>query len=620
MKRTIKIFTLFIGLAALVFSCTKDKIDVDALIDFPPGIVSITPANESKVVIGNFDIKVGFADGQASPLSTATVTLSDDFGNQLASETKTLSGTRDSLVIPGSAFGAELLGPGIYRLSISVTDSKGQETKRDTRFEISLLPFAANHNEMYLAGAYNGWGADVMTLVADHTWEIRDVDLLGQPWKIKNCADWCDEDWGDTNCDGILESNKDAGGNGDTNCGFSGLSVVSFNDETRTYSVRPAVEFETTLSGLYLLGSFNNFEGNQYKFNLVADNTWELAEAELQPGDNYKFAEYPNFMGRNWGDNEGDGIAEEFGANILFPAGEQGAFYSITFNEKTLEYSLTFLRFPSIGIIGSATPGGWDTDTDMMDNGDGTFSVTIELIDGAAKFRANDSWDVNWGGSDWPSGIATQGGPDIPVVAGLYNVTFNPTTGEYSFEEDAGIMSVGIIGSATPGGWDTDTNMNDNGDGTYSLLIGLLDGEVKFRADDDWAINWGDTGFPSGTGTQNGPNIPVSFGLYLVTFDATTGAYDFAPASVGIIGSATPGGWDTDTDMAPDSADPNTLKITIDLIDGEVKFRLNDDWATNWGAAGFPSGTGVQNGPNIPVPAGTYDVSFKVLTGEYDFQ
>lgn len=618
MKKTIKIFSLFIGLAALVFSCTKDKIDVDALTDFPPGIVSVAPANNAKVVIGNFDIKVGFADGQASPLSTATVTLSDDFGNQLASETKSLSGTRDSLVIAGSAFGAELLGPGIYRLSISVTDSKGQETNRDTRFEISLLPFAANHNEMYLAGAYNGWGADVMTLVADHTWEIRNVDLLGQPWKIKNCENWCDEDWGDTNCDGILESNKAPGGNADTNCGFSGLSTVTFNDETLTYSVRPAVEFETNLSGLYLLGSFNNFEGSQYKFNLVADNTWELPEVRLSTGDKYKFAEYPSFMGRNWGDNEGDGIAEEFGSNIMF--NEQGAFYSITFNEKTLEYALTFLRFPSIGIIGSATPGGWDTDTDMMDNGDGTFSVLIELVDGEAKFRANDSWTVNWGGSDWPSGIAVQDGPNIPVIGGLYNVTFNPTTGEYSFEEDAGISSVGIIGSATPGGWDTDTNMKDNGDGTYTLLIGLLDGEVKFRADDDWAVNWGAAAFPSGVGTQDGPNIPVTFGLYLVTFNANTGAYNFEPASVGIIGSATPGGWDTDTDLAPDPADPNTLKITMDLIDGEVKFRLNNDWATNWGASSFPSGAGTQDGPNIPVPAGTYDVSFKVLTGEYDFQ
>nr|HQU61298.1 hypothetical protein [Saprospiraceae bacterium] len=103
MKRTIKIFTLIIGLIALVLSCTKDEIDVAALTDFPPGIVSISPADNSKVVVGNFDIKVIFADGQSSPLSTATITFSDDFGNQLAAETKSLSGTRDSLVIPGSS-------------------------------------------------------------------------------------------------------------------------------------------------------------------------------------------------------------------------------------------------------------------------------------------------------------------------------------------------------------------------------------------------------------------------------------------------------------------------------------------------------------------------------------
>lgn len=619
MKRTIKIFTLIIGLIALVLSCTKDEIDVAALTDFPPGIVSISPADNSKVVVGNFDIKVIFADGQSSPLSTATITFSDDFGNQLAAETKSLSGTRDSLVIPGSSFGAELLGPAVYNLSISVKDSKGQETTRDTKFEISLLPFAANYNEMYLSGAFNGWpadGSDAMTLVADHTWEMQGIDMQGGEWKLKNCANWCDKDWGDPDCDGIVQ--ETTGGGPNSACSPSGLVNFRFNDQTLAYTILPAVEFETKLSGLYLLGTFNNFEGSQYKFNLIADNTWMLPEVELTTGDLFKFAEYPSFMGRNWGDSEGDGIAEEFGANIMFTA--QSAFYSVTFNEKTLEYTLTFLRFPTIGIIGSATPGGWDTDTPMTDNGDGTFSILIDLIDGEAKFRANNSWDFNWGGSDWPSGIAELNGPNIPVTAGKYNVTFNPTTLEYSFVEDAGFGSIGIIGSATPGGWDNDTNMKDNEDGTYTLLIGLLDGEVKFRADDDWAVNWGAADFPTGVGTQDGPNIPVTFGLYLVTFNSVTGEYNFAPASVGIIGSATPGGWDNDTNMDPDATNPNIVKVNMDLVDGEAKFRLNDDWATNWGAADFPTGVGTQDGPNIPVTSGTYDISLNVLTGEYNFQ
>ena len=48
--------------------------------------------------------------------------------------------------------------------------------------------------------------------------------------------------------------------------------------------------------------------------------------------------------------------------------------------------------------------------------------------------------------------------------------------------------------------------------------------------------------------------------------------------SVGIIGSATPGGWDADTDLVKDAADPNLWKANVTLVDGEAKFRANDAW------------------------------------------
>ena len=516
----------------LVVSCTKDEIDVEALTDFAPGIVTITPGNNSKIVVGNFDLKVVVADGESSPLSEISVQLTDEFGNTLADATQSVTGTLDSIVIAGADFAvpAEQLGAGIYGMNITVTDAKGQTTNRTTSFEISLLPFAANHDAMWIAGGFNGWGADEMTLVSDHTWEITGIDLLGDEWKFKNCFDWCDEDWGDTDCNGFMESNQDPAGNGNTACGFAGEVIVTFNDATLEYTVRPAVEFATNLSGLYLLGTFNNFDGNEYPFQLVSDNTWELAEVELAEGDEFKFAEMPNFMGKNFGDADGDGVAEEFGNNTTL-SGDPGL-YKITFNDATLEYTMEFL--------GSGTGGGYE--------------------------------------------------------------------------------SIGIIGNATPGGWDADTDMTDNGDGTYSILVGLLDGFVKFRADDDWAVNWGSGDFPTGTGTQNGADIPVTFGLYQVTLNVETGEYSFEAASVGIIGDSTPGGWDMDTDMTPDPSEPSVQTINVQLTDGFAKFRLNDDWGVNWGSGDFPSGAGTQNGADIPVTAGTYDVRLNVLTGEYSFE
>lgn len=706
MKNLKYIFLLFLA----SFMACEDPLDFDVLeaTDFPPGILSITPSGQT--VKGDFDAKVVFVDGSVSPLADGEVTIKNAAGDVLATASKTLSGTRDSIVISGSTFNSSALLPGdIGTLEIKVTDSKGQTTQRTESFVITALPFAANHDEMYLAGAFNGWGADALTIVADHVWEIKEVDLQGDAWKIKNTTDWTDEDWGDPNCDGVMTSNQADGGNGDTDCGYSGLVNIRFNDQTLQYSVSPAVTFEQNTSSLYLLGTFNNFEGEDYKFTQTADNTWELKEMQLAPGDEFKFAEKANFMGQNWGAGSEPGKASLFGPNIMFNDTE--AFYDIVFNDKTLQYSVTFVRYPTIGIIGSATPGGWDTDTNMEDNGDGTFSLLITLIDGEAKFRANGSWDTNWGGSDFPSGVATQDGPNIPVMAGTYKVTFNPGTGEYSFEPgissigiigsatpggwdtdsnmedkgdgtweltielvdgeakfrannawddnwgaadfpsgiaekngpnipvvagtykvtfnpatgeynfgDPGYGSVGIIGSASPGGWDSDTNMKDNGDGTYSLLIGLGDGEAKFRADDDWTVNWGSGDFPSGTGTQDGANIPVTAGIYQVEFNSLTGAYSFTPVSIGIIGSATPGGWDSDTNMTADPSQIGLVTVTIDLVDGEAKFRANDDWAINWGAADFPTGTGTQNGSNIPVTAGTYTVKFNVNTGAYSFE
>nr|WP_262907925.1 T9SS type A sorting domain-containing protein [Hymenobacter sp. 15J16-1T3B] len=91
--------------------------------------------------------------------------------------------------------------------------------------------------------------------------------------------------------------------------------------------------------------------------------------------------------------------------------------------------------------------------------------------------------------------------------------------------------------------------------------------------------------------------------------------------TVGIIGSATAAGWNTSTPMMLVSAtDPHTWTITLQLTPDEVKFRANNDWGVNWGAATFPTGTGVANGPNIPIQtAGRYTVLFNDVTGAYQF-
>ena len=50
---------------------------------------------------------------------------------------------------------------------------------------------------------------------------------------------------------------------------------------------------------------------------------------------------------------------------------------------------------------------------------------------------------------------------------------------------------------------------------------------AKFLTDNTWAVNWGDTEFPYGKGSQNGPNIPVSEGKWRVFFNDISGIYYF---------------------------------------------------------------------------------------------
>ncbi len=610
MKHIFKLTTLLLFMVALVFSCKKEELDIAALTDFPPGIASVTPGDGTKVNQADFNVVVKFISGSVSPLASASVKLLDAAGATLATSTETLSGTSDSIVIAGSTFNAATLPLGQYKIEISVTDTKGKTQVRTTAFEVFKLPSVG----IIGSATPTGWNSDTdMLHVGDGNFEIVMTFVAGEA-KFRADNDWA-VNWGAASFPSGIGTQDGA------NIPVpAGTWKVTFNPGTGAYNFSTALTYASNVSGLYLLGSFNNFQGEDYGFNLVSNNTWVLDEILIKPGALFKFAEYPSFMGRNWGDDEPDGRADEFGKNISFANAAGEAFYKVTFNDKSLLYTFEFLRYPTIGIIGSATPGGWDTETQMTDKGNGNFEVTLDLVAGEAKFRANNSWDTNWGAGDFPSGIGTQNGPNIPVPAGRYKVTFNPGTGAYNFEVDAGFQNIGIIGSATPGGWDTETPLRNNGDGTFEIILGLKGGEAKFRANNSWDVNWGAIDFPLGIGTPGGANIPVPAGLYLIKFNSKTGEYSFQQTTVGIIGESTPGGWGADTDMAADAADYAVQKLTITLTGGGAKFRGNHDWKYNWGADAFPAGTGTQDGSNIPTTAGTYNVTFNVNTGEYKFE
>jgi starch-binding outer membrane protein, SusD/RagB family len=88
----------------------------------------------------------------------------------------------------------------------------------------------------------------------------------------------------------------------------------------------------------------------------------------------------------------------------------------------------------------------------------------------------------------------------------------------------------GLVGSATVNSWDG-PDMPLHEVGTSGILAGyfnLVEGEIKFRRDNDWGFNFGDND-ADGSLEDGGANIAVSSGLYYVTFDLAGLTYSIAP-------------------------------------------------------------------------------------------
>ena len=128
--------------------------------------------------------------------------------------------------------------------------------------------------------------------------------------------------------------------------------------------------------------------------------------------------------------------------------------------------------------------------------------------------------------------------------------------------------------------------------------------------------NWDGTNYGGAFFGQESDNIMMTqeAGFYQVDVDLSAKTYTLTPFTIGIIGNATPKGWDGDTDMTYNPEERCWELKNVELIDGEMKFRHTNDWSLSWG--GELDNLTTQNGPNIAVAAGTYDIKLKVNWAE----
>ena len=306
-----------------------------------------------------------------------------------------------------------------------------------------------------------------------------------------------------------------------------------------------------------------------------------------------------------------------------------------------LTISFAKAQLTSVALVGSGTTSGWPTgatgevDATVMNSVDTVHWTlnNVTLLNGAVKFRGNNSWALpyNWGGPSFPTGTGVIDANGFTSVAGIYNVTFNSTTGEYNFILQVNTFPViSLIGTSSPGvAWTTDTDMATIDGINYSInRVMLIAGAIKFRQDHAWTstTNWGGTSFPSGTGIVDGAAITVpTDGKYNVTFNRNTLAYSFSLPTVAVVGAGA-GGWPTgavgEVDAHPmTTTDGINYTITnLVLTADNAKFRANNAWTINWGATSFPNGTATLDSPDsFLCVAGTYSATFNYDSGAYSF-
>ena len=416
---------------------------------------------------------------------------------------------------------------------------------------------------------------------------------------------------------------------------------------------------------LYVVGSYNGWshDKNQYLFDFAGTDA--VYQGMVDFGEDHAANEF-KITGGGWGNDEHsmDGAHDAESKTIALVAGggdninvyQAKRFYHLTF-DRALTLTADF-SFDQLGVIGDFN--GWGEDVVMEFNASKQrFYADVEFAaDGGFKFRADAGWDVNWGVKD---GVLELNGDNIAVTAGNYRVYVNMNNlGEMTYELNAGMFGKEepTAGSTTPEnpepeptpvvGWSLIGAFNEWGgdlmlasDGTYFYVKGAeLEGELKFRKDGDWAVNFGlAEGAEFAANAEiavagNGANINVPAGTYDVYLDEANGKAWF------ITDGSYPGGgeapeaspwaligefnsWAGDYPMYVEG-EYHVAKGFVVAADGKMKFRKDGMWnykdeegndvQTNLGGT-FAANAELAltgGGSDLVVTAGTYDVYLKV--------
>ena len=308
--------------------------------------------------------------------------------------------------------------------AVSITN-KGETTGKFTPTATPQL----DKKGYYMLGQVNGneWDAKSpvwMNKISDGVYQLKVTTTADKNWfKFYAGSNFVSDDWDSIN-KGALgckeNGSEDAFGyilyDGDSWGKLqtpvipgAGTWIVTLDMNNLTYTVGKPV--------LYMAGDANGWATNDY---LAGEDGVHFTGFMYLNQNGFKFCTQPEWKGTNYGANFD---TAKDAANITMT--EEASYYKVDVDLESKSYVLTPIT--TIGIIGSASPNGWDSDVDMTYvpyNAEtkelGYWEAkNITLASGEIKFRANDDWAINWGGD---VNALIQGGDNISVDAGTYDI------------------------------------------------------------------------------------------------------------------------------------------------------------------------------------------------------
>lgn len=308
--------------------------------------------------------------------------------------------------------------------AVSIT-TKGETTGKFTPTATPQL----DEKGYYMLGQVNGneWDAKSpvwMNKISDGVYQLKVTTTADKNWfKFYAGSNFVSEDWdsinkgalgckenGSEDTFGYILYDGDSWGELQTPViPGAGTWIVTLDMNNLTYTVGKPV--------LYMAGDANGWATNDY---LAGEDGVHFTGFMYLNQNGFKFCTQPEWKGTNYG---ADFNTAADAANITMT--EEAGYYKVDVDLESKSYVLTPIT--TIGIIGSASPNGWDSDVDMTYvpyNAEtkelGYWEAKdITLASGEIKFRANDDWDINWGGD---VNALTQGGDNISVDAGTYDI------------------------------------------------------------------------------------------------------------------------------------------------------------------------------------------------------